>query len=204
MRSMTLIAASILAVLALSVGALAYPVVVHPSANAIATGPAAPTTVGHPAGDHNATENETGPTPPPADLNETENETGNASVEHNVTVTEDNGTTWVNGTLVVTVGNETVVNLTFSVRANESQAANVTFNGTILVNGTEVHVNGTAMILPDSHAIDVRGTMALVRDGTPLVIRAFAFQLIWPDGPESHLLAMPLPGLGFDVHLEDA
>ncbi len=204
MRSTTLIAAAILGVLALSVGALAYPVVVHPAANSKATAPAAPTTVGHPTTDDNSTENETTPTPPPPpELNETENETGNTSVEHNVTVTHDNGTTWINGTIVVTVGNETVVNLTFSVRVNEPQGANVTFDGTILVNGTEVHVNGTAMLTPETHTIDVHGTMALVRDGITLDTRAFAFQLVWLDSPEPHLLAMPLPGLGFDVHLEN-
>lgn len=203
MRSSTLIAATILAVLALSVGALAYPVV-HLAANSNATAPAAPTTVDHPTTDDNSTENETAPTPPPPELNETENETGNTSVEHNVTVTHDNGTTWINGTIVVTVGNETVVNLTFSVRVNESQGANVTFDGTILVNGTEVHVNGTAMLTPETHTIDVHGTMTLVRDGVTLFARGFAFQLVWPDGSESQFLAMPLPGLGFDVHLEDA
>jgi len=141
---------------------------------------------------------------PPVDLNETEEAGGPAAVEHNVTVTRTNETIWVNGTLVISVGNETVVNLTFSLEVRPGEGANVTFNGTIAADGVVVHVSGLASILPRERLVTVQGSLVVLRDGDVIRSRDFSFQMIWPDVGDARLLADPLPGLSFDLRLGSA
>ncbi len=193
MRNATIVIGSILTVLALSVGAFALPAMMSPHSGAgtkgagaaIPTGPAAAPS-GAPGGGSTGSQI----LPPPA-----------ANVTENITVTHANTTLWINGTIHVSADNRTVVNLTFEVHVTEGMGANVNFNGTILVNGTEVQVNGTAAFLTATRTVDVRGSFALARDGTTLLERDFAFQLVWSDAVAPRVSATPLPGLAVDIGL---
>ncbi len=204
MRKATLIVTALLAVLALSVGALAYPVVVgvHPFAT---VHPAAPATASHPRGDDNSTgnqtndnetgdretppagnesDNETGdnetapPVPPSPEGNETENESEmNVSVEHNVTVVQADNTTWINGTIVVTQGNVTLVDVTFQIVVHDNGTANVTFDGTQTVGSMVISVHGVAVFESDSRTLVAFGTATASQNGTVQWTRTFGFEL---------------------------
>ncbi len=228
MRKVTMLATALIAVLALSVGAFAYPVVVgvHPLST---PHPAAPTVVSHPrsgddnstgnqtneTGDHdnetapsaNETENETGdnetgdhqgaPTgnetenetgenegnetaPSFPEANETENESemgfGNVSVEHNVTVTHLDTTTWVNGTLTVTQNGTALVTISFQVVSHDNGSANVTINETQTVGMTVVTVHGRAFYSPYDESVFVFGFVTGTQNGTIQWARMFAFE----------------------------
>ncbi len=144
MRKATMLATALIAVLALSVGAIAYPVVVgvHPLSTAH---PAAPATVSHPkTGDDNSTgnsSNETGnhdnETAPSA--NETENETGEN--EGNETAPS------------FSEGNETE-------NGSEMEFANVSVEHNVTV----THVDTTTW---------VNGTITVTENGTTLVTITF-------------------------------
>jgi len=188
-----MIATALIAVLALSVGAFAYPVVVgtHPLSTAHA---ATPATVTHPkTGEDNSTanqtnenetadnetgDNETAPVPPAPEANETENETdmSNVSVEHNVTVTTVDNTTYVNGTIMVLQGNTTLVDLTFQIVAPDNGTANVTLNETTTVGSTVVTVHGFAVYSTEDHTVDVFGVAMGTSNGTVQWQRMFAFE----------------------------
>jgi hypothetical protein len=195
--------------LALSVGAFAYPVVVgtHPL-SAVHTG--SPATVNHPqtgdnstgnetsgneTGDHQAppagnetdnetadnesADNETAPIPPPPEANETENETdtSNISVEHNVTVTQQDNTTWVNGTIIVMNGTTTLVDFTFQIVVHDNGTANVTINGTQVSGSDLISVHGFAVFSAERNTLNVFGVAADSQNGTVLWQRPFAFEL---------------------------
>lgn len=195
---------AVLAVLALSVGALAYPAVVNshvlPQFGSTTTSP----TVSHPtAGDDNGTtnhtDNETAPASPPPQVNETENETGNASEMTNVTETHMDNTTWVNGTIMVTVDNQTVVDVTFSVVAIDGMDANVTFNGTFTANGTTETVSGTAFLVLDLHVAYIHATYTTMRAGVTLDSRDLSFMLSWDE--TGHVSTAPVAGMSFGLSL---
>jgi hypothetical protein len=217
-----LIATALVAALALSVGALAYPVVVgtHPL-SAVHTG--TPATVNHPqtgdnstgnetndneTGDHQgasaanetenetaenetsdhqvapfgnetdndteAQDNETAPVPPAPEGNETE--MSNVSVEHNVTVTQKDNTTWVNGTIKVVKDNVTVVDITFQIVVHDNGTANVTFNGTNTVGSSLITVHGFAIYSAERHVLAVFGVATSTQNGTVQWQRMFAFE----------------------------
>lgn len=204
MRQATMIGVALIAALALSVGAFAYPVVVglHPSSTALAGSPA---TVAHPrtgdnstdnetneneTGDHqvppaaNETENETeaqdnntAPPGPPSNETENESEVGNVSVEHNVTVAHVGNTTYVNGTIVVMQGNVTVLAVTFNIVATGNGSTNVTINRTDTVNGVLVTIRGFAVFAPDEHMVFVAGTATGTVNGVVQWERPFGFEL---------------------------
>ena len=203
MRKATMLATALIAVLALSVGAFAYPVVVgtHP----LTAAHSAPATVNHPkTGDDNSTgnqtnENETGDhenetadnetgenetAPPPApEANETENETemGNVSVDHNVTVTHVGTTTYVNGTIMVIQNGTTLVDIAFQiVSGSGNTTATVVINGTQVTGSDTVSVRGLAVYSPGDHAIDVSGVAMATQNGTLLWQRAFQFESLDP------------------------
>ncbi len=212
MRKASLIGIALLAALALSVGAFAYPAVVgfHPSA----AHPSTSTTVSHPRGDENSTgnqtnENETGdhqgnqtgdnqgnetgdhegndtgdnettPTPPAPEDNETENETGmsmfNVTVDHNVTVTHMDNTTWVNGTIVVSQNGTALVTVTFQIVAHDNGSANATINVTNMAGSETITVHGFAVYHPDDHAVAVFGVAKATQNGSVLWERPFGFE----------------------------
>lgn len=209
MRKATMIATALIAVLALSVGAFAYPVVVgtHPLSTAHAASPA---TVIHPkTGDDNSTanetsdnetgdhqgapagnetdnetadndtgENETAPVPPAPEANETVNETdmSSVSVEHNVTVTRSDNTTWVNGTIMVNNGTTTLVEVTFAIVVHDNGTANVTIDNTQMAGSLRVTVHGFAIYSAERHVLDVFGLATGTSNGTVLWQRMFAFE----------------------------
>ncbi len=176
MRKATLIATALIAVLALSVGAFAYPVVVgtHPVAAAHA---ATPAIVNHPktgdnstgnetndneTGDHQGAptgnetdnetadnetgDNETAPTPPAPEANETENET---EMEMSNISVEHNVT-------VAHSDNTTWVNGTIMVDNGTTTLLTVTFQIVAQDNGTaNVTINATGM--SGSELISVHG-----------------------------------------------
>ncbi len=175
MRKAILIATALVAVLALSVGAFAYPMVVG-THSLFAGNAAAPATVNHPkTGDDNSTgnrtndnetgdngnqthpyDNETGdndtgengaaPTPPPSEANETENDTDMGRLSVSV---EHNVT-------VVQVDNTTYVNGTIVVTQNGTALATVTFQIVAHDNGTaNVTINTTQA--DGSVTVTVRG-----------------------------------------------
>ncbi len=187
MRKVTLIATALIAALALSAGALAYPAVVgtHPLATAHASTPA---TVTHPkTGDDNSTgnetnDNETGDHQGVPSGNETENETENetgmsdVSVEHNVTVTRSDNTTWVNGTIIVVKGNTTLADITFAIVVHDGGMANVTFNGTQIVGSTVISIKGVAVYSTEHRAVEIFGVATATSSGTVQWVRMFAFE----------------------------
>lgn len=204
MRKAIFIAIALVAALALSVGAFAYPVLVG-SRSLGQSHSAAPATTNHPTGgdnstgnetndnetDHhttppaeNETENETGdndtaPVPPAPEANETENESemGNVSVEHNVTVTQVGNVTYINGTIVVTQGNVTLVDVSFQIVNDHNGTVNVTFSHTNTVNGVDVVIHGTALLGADERSGFVFGTVTATQNGTLQWERMFAFDL---------------------------
>ena len=188
MRKATMIATTLIAVLALSVGAFAYPAVVgtHPL-SAVHSG--SPVTATHPkTGDDTSTgnrtsenetqDNETAPVPPPPEANETENETdmSNISVEHNVTVTQEDNTTWVNGTIMVDNGTVTLVDFTFALVVRDNGTANVTINDTTMVGSELITVHGFAVYSADRHVLEVFGVARGAQNSTVLWERTFAFE----------------------------
>ena len=207
MRKAAFIGIAILAALALSVGALAYPAVVGSHALAT-THPNTPANATHPRGDDNSTgnqthenENETGDheappggnetenetggnetAPPFPEANETENETFNGSfreisVEHNVTVVQVDNTTWINGTIVVVKGNQTLVNVTFQIIVYDNGTANVTFNGTQVIGNLTVTIQGMAVFDSDRQAVFVFGAAKATENGTVQWERMFGFEV---------------------------
>ncbi|HII39781.1 MAG TPA: hypothetical protein HA326_01015 [Thermoplasmata archaeon] len=203
MRKATMIATTLIAVLALSVGAFAYPAVVgtHPL-SAVHSG--SPVTATHPktgdnstdngtsdneTGDHQTApvgnetdnetaDNETAPVPPMPEANETENETdmSNISVEHNVTVTQEDNTTWVNGTIMVDNGTATLVDFTFALVVHDNGTANVTINDTTMVGSELITVHGFAVYSADRHVLEVFGVARGAQNSTVLWERTFAFE----------------------------
>ena len=199
MRKATWIATALIAVLALSVGAFAYPVVVgtHPLSTVHSGSPG---TVNHPTTGDNSTgnetnDNETGDHEAPPAANETENETadnetlpipampefndtemGNISVEHNVTVTQEDSMTSVNGTIVVVQGNVTLVDLSFQIVVHDNGTANVTFNGTETVGSMSISVRGLAVYSPERRTVDVFGVATATQNGTVQWQRTFDFE----------------------------
>lgn len=205
MRKAVFIGIAVLAALALSVGAFAYPAVmgIHPAATAHSSAPA---TGSHPRGDDNSTgnqtnenetgdhesppagnetENETGDnetTPPPPEANETENETENGSsmgamVEHNVTVAHSDNTTWVNGTIIVVRGNVTLVDISFQLVVHDNGTANVTFHGTRTIGNVTVTIDGAAVFDPEHRTVLVMGTVKATQAGAVQWERTFGFEL---------------------------
>ena len=209
MRKATMIATALIAVLALSVGAFAYPVVVgiHPLSTAHAASPA---TVTHPkTGDDNSTanetndnetgdhqgapagnetdnetadndtgENETASVPPAPEANETENQTdlSDVSVEHNVTVTRADNTTWVNGTIMVDNGTTTLDEITFAIVVHDNGTANVTINSTQAAGSLTVTVRGFAVYSAERHVLAVFGMATGTSNGSVVWQRMFAFE----------------------------
>jgi len=204
MRKATLIATALVAVLALSVGAFAYPVVVgsHPL-SAVHSG--SPVTVNHPktgdnstgnetndneTGDHQSAptgnetdnetadndtqDNETAPVAPAPEANETD--FSNISVEHNVTVAQQDNTTWVNGTIMVDNGTTTLVDFTFQIVVHDNGSVNVTINETQTVGSMLVSVHGFAVYSPDRRSVDVFGVATATSNGTVQWERMFAFE----------------------------
>lgn len=211
----TLIATALIAVLALSVGAFAYPVVVgtHPL-SAVQAG--SPATVNHPKNSDNSTGNETSDHQAAANEhendtaenetsdhqvapfgNETDNDTetqdnetapvapspmdnetdlSNISVEHNVTVTQKDNTTWVNGTIIVDNGTTAVADFTFQIVVYDNGTANVTINGTATVGSELISVHGFAVYSADRHVLDVFGVATATQNGTVQWQRTFAFE----------------------------
>ncbi len=202
MRKATLLATALIAVLALSVGAFAYPVVVgtHPLSTAHAAAPAAVShpktgddnstgnwTTGNETGDHenetadNETgDNETAPVPPAPEANETENgtewEMGNVSIAHNVTVTQQDNTTWVNGTISVVQNGTALVEFTFQIVAYHNGTANVTINETQSAGSTVITVHGFAVYSPEDRTVRVFGVAKATSSGTVVWERVFAFE----------------------------
>ncbi len=205
MRKATILATALIAVLALSVGALAYPVVVgtHPLSTAHAATPAAVThpktgddnSTGNQAnenetGDHQGNEtgvqdnetgdNETAPTPPTPEDNETENDTGmfmfNVTVAHNVTMTQVDNTTYVNGTITVSQNGTALVTVTFQIVAHDNGTANATINVTNAAGSETVTVRGFAVYSPEEHAVAVFGVARATRSGSLVWERFFAFE----------------------------
>ncbi len=190
MRKAILVATALIAVLALSVGALAYPMVVgiHPLATAHAASPA---TVNHPkTGDDNSTgnetnenetgDNETAPMPPAPEANETENESEmgmvNITVDHNVTVTQVDNVTYVNGTIAVMNGTQTLVDITFQIVAHDNGTANVTINETSTAGSETITVHGFAVYTTEDHSVEVFGVARATQNGSVVWERAFAFE----------------------------
>lgn len=190
MRKAILIATALVAVLALSVGAFAYPVLV----GSRSLGPlhiGAPATTSHPKGGDNPTgnetndnetenetrDNETEPAPPAPEANETENEseTGNVSVVHTVTVTQADNVTFINGTITVIRGNQTLADFSFRIVDDHNGTVSVTFNGTTVVNGVDIAVRGLAVFEPESRSVSVFGTVTATQNGSVLWARMFAF-----------------------------
>ncbi len=207
-----MIGIALLAALALSVGAIAYPAVVglHPFATAHAS---TPTTVSHPRGDDNSTgnqtnDNETGDhqgnqtgddqgnetgdhqgnqtgdnqgNETGDEGNETENETGmfmsNVTVEHNVTVTHMDNTTWVNGTIVVSQNGTALVTVTFQIVAHDNGTANATINVTQAAGSETITVHGFAVYHPDDQAVEVFGVARATQNGSVLWERFFGFEV---------------------------
>ena len=191
MRKALLIATALIAVLALSVGALAYPLVVgaHPLSTAHTAAPAA---VNHPkSGDDNSTgnqtndnetgDNETAPAPPAPEANETENESemdmGNVSVQHNVTVTEMDNTTWVNGTISVVQNGTTLAEFTFQIVSYHDGVVNVTLNDTQMAGSTMVTLHGLAFYSSEHQALEAFGVATASQNGTVLWQKAFDFEV---------------------------
>lgn len=190
MRKASLIATALIAVLALSVGAFAYPVVVgtHPVAAAHA---ATPAIVNHPKTGDNSTgnetndnetgDNETAPTPPAPEANETENETememSNISVEHNVTVAHSDNTTWVNGTIMVDNGTTTLLTVTFQIVAQDNGTANVTINATGMSGSELISVHGFAFYSAEHDGLVVFGVAKATQGSTVLWERPFGFDM---------------------------
>ncbi len=205
MRKATMIAAALFAVLALSVGALAYPVVVgtHPLSVAHTGTPA---TVTHPktgddnstgnqtneTGDHQGNEtgdggnetgdndaNETAPISPSPEANETENDTdmfaSNVTVDHNVTVTSVDNTTYVNGTVTVSQNGTILVTVTFQVVAHDNGTANATINVTQTVGSETITVHGFTFYSSEEHAYAVFGVVKATQNWSVLWWRPFAF-----------------------------
>ncbi len=221
MRKATMLATALIAVLALSVGAFAYPVVVgtHPLSTAHA---ATPATVTHPkTGDDNSTgnqtnenetgdsqgnetgdhqgnqtgdnqgnepgdqdnetnDNETAPTPPAPEANETENDTGmfmsNVTVDHNVTVSQVDNTTFVNGTIMVSQNGTALVTVMFQIVAQDNGSANATINVTQMAGSETVTVHGFAVFSPEDHAVSVFGVAKATTNGSIVWERFFAFE----------------------------
>ncbi len=205
MRKATMIATALVAVLALSVGALAYPVVVgNQPLSLFHSG--TPATVTHPktgddnstgnqtneneTGDHqvppagNETDNETGdnetaPVPPSPEANETENETdlfmSNVTVDHNVTVMQVDNTTYVNGTITVVQNGTTLATVTFQVVAHDNGTANVTINVAQAAGSEMITVRGFAFYSTEQHAYAVFGVAKATQNGSVLWWRPFAF-----------------------------
>ncbi len=204
MRKATLIATALIAVLALSVGAFAYPVVVgtHSVPSVHATTPA---TVTHPkTGDDNSTanetndnetgdhqgapsgnetendtqgqDNETAPISPSPGDNDTEMDMFNISVEHNVTVAHSDNTTWVNGTITVDNGTTTLLTVTFQIVAQNNGTANVTINATGMAGSESIAVHGFAFYSPEHDAVYVFGVAKATQNGTFVWERMFAFE----------------------------
>lgn len=190
MRKAILIATALIAALALSVGALAYPAMVgtHPLA---ATHSGSPATVTHPkTGDDNSTgnrtsenetqDNETAPVPPPPEANETENDTDmgmvNVTVEHNVTVAHVDNTTYVNGTIVVLQNGTVLVNTSFQIVAHDNGTANVTINATGAEGALTITVHGVAVYSPEDRSVEVFGVVRATANGTVQWERLFRFE----------------------------
>lgn len=192
MRMATIIATALIAVLALSVGALAYPVMVgtHPLSTAQT---ATPATVTHPrTGDGNSTgnqtnenetadnetgDNETAPVPPQANETENETELSNVTVEHNVTVTQVGNTTYVNGTIRVMNGTQTLLSVTFQIVAHDNGPANVTINATGTVGSETITVHGLAVYSPEDRSVEVFGVATDSLSGSVLWQRPFSFEV---------------------------
>ena len=191
MRKVILMVAALVAVLALSVGAFAYPMVA--GTHALSTGhAAAPATVNHPkTGDDNSTgnqtnenetqDNETAPVPPPPEANETENETEmamvNVTIEHNVTVAHVDNTTYVNGTLDVVQNGTTLVSVTFQIVAPENGTANVTINATQMSGSMVITVHGLALYNTEDHSVEVFGIATATTNGSVQWMRGFDFEV---------------------------
>ncbi len=204
MRKATMLGVAVLAALALSVGAFAYPVVVgtHPLSTAHA---ATPATVTHPkTGDDNSTgnqtnENETGDSQgnetgdnqgnqtgdnqgnQTGDQgNETENDTGmfmsNVTVDHNLTVTHVDNMTFVNGTITVSQNGTALVTVTFQIVAHDNGTANVTINVTQAAGSETITVHGIAVYSPEDHTVAVFGVAKATSNGSVVWERFFAFE----------------------------
>ena len=191
MRKAILIATALIAVLALSVGALAYPAMVG-THSLSATHSGSPATATHPkTGDDNSTgnrtsenetqDNETAPVPPPPEANETENETEmgmvNVTLDHNVTVTQVGNVTYVNGTIMVMNGTQTLVDVSFQIVAHDNGTANVTINGTEMVGSTVVNVHGLAVYSTEDHSVEVFGMATGTANGSVQWMRGFEFEV---------------------------
>lgn len=209
MRKAILIGVALVAALALSVGAFAYPMVVgtHSLSTAHA---AAPATVNHPkTGDDNSTgnqtnenetgdsgnqtheydnetsdndtgENETAPVPPPPEANETENESemsmmGNVTVDHNVTVTQVDNVTYVNGTITVVQNGTDLVTVTFAIVAQDNGTANATINVTQTAGSETITVHGFAVYSTEDHGFAAFGVVKATQNGSVLWWKPFVF-----------------------------
>lgn len=200
MRRATILAASVISVLALALGAMAYPAVVGshlPTWSGSTAVPSPKTT--HPTGDDNGTANVTEPPeandsgpednqtapPPPPETNETENETGigNISVEHNVTVVRVDNTTWINGTIVVSNATAALVDVSFQIVVRENGTANVTFEKDVTVGGASLTIHGTAVFVPETRSGFVFGTVTDTVNGTVAWERPFGFAISSYDHP---------------------
>lgn len=229
MRKATMLATAVIAVLALSVGALAYPVVVgahplsllHTGTPAIVTHPktgddnstgnqtnenetgdhenetgpsgnetgdnetgdsqGAPTgnETGNETSDNETGENETSPVPPAPEGNETENESemfaSNVTVDHNVTVSHVDNTTWVNGTITVSQNGTVLVTVTFQIVAQDNGTANATINVTQSAGSETIAVHGFAFYSSEKAAYVVFGVVKATQNGSVLWWRPFVF-----------------------------
>lgn len=193
MRKATMIVTALVAVLALSVGAFAYPMVVgtHPLSTAHA---ATPATVNHPKNsDDNSTSNQTNANetgdnetaPPAPEANETENETemSNVTVVHNVTVTQMDNTTWINGTIMVVQGNQTLADFTFQIVTYHNGTANVTLNDTQMAGSLTITIHGLAFYASDHGTVEVFGVAAGFQNGTQVWQTPFDFEVPSSDCP---------------------
>ncbi len=191
MRKAILITTALIAVLALSVGALAYPAMVGTN-SLFAAHSASPATVPHPkTGDDNSTgnrtsenetqDNETAPVPPPPGANETENDTDmgmvNITVDHNVTVVHAGNVTYVNGTIMVMNGTQTLVDISFQIVAHDNGTANVTINATQVDGSTTVTVHGLAVYSPEDRSVEVFGVAKATQNGFAQWMRPFEFEV---------------------------
>lgn len=185
MKKAALIAATLIAVLALSVGAYALPAVgVHPFSLVL---PATPTTVNPPAGRGNSTGNETSanrtgaPAAPPA---ANASAMGNISVEHNVTVVRAANATWINGTIVVDKGNVTLASITFEIVTYHNGTVSVTINETRTAGSLTITVRGQASFVSATQTLVVFGTATGIQNGLVQWEQTFGFGFI-PGHPGS-------------------
>lgn len=182
MRKAPMLATALIAVLALSVGALAYPVVVgtHPLS---LFHPGTPATGTHPTtGDDNSTGNETNTNDTGNNQGNQTGDQGNETGDNDANETGDNDTAPI---LPAPDGNETG-NLTSLFGANVTVAHNVTVttvamttyvNGTITVsqNGTELVMVTFALVAHDNGTANATINVTQTAGSETVTVRGFAF-----------------------------